>query len=402
MDAKKRQGLAARVSGKLPEPKPPADAEQVTKRTDGDALEARSVSRTIRTVDDLLRHIEADLAVYQVAASEATKWECASVDRATGQPVVTELFRVFVRLRPRPGPGVRECVEAMIEAAKGEIARPIKQSKQRPRRRSDGLWHVLVVADTHVGRYCWKRSTGDSDFDVEIAAETIRATAGELIDIGDGYSPARRTILFLGDLFNADGPAGATTAGTPQDNDGRIQKVWNAGCDSFIALVDRAAATCETDVVVVPGNHDEMLTWAFARVLRERFRGQAGVSVSDKFTRRQYVSHGANLLGASHGDKAKKRLPQLMALESPDAWAKCWYREYHTGHLHGQAAEKFLATEDSVVLRTAPSIAPADEWHSASGYVGSRRGMECFVYKPQGGLLAMHVAGPGGRQADAK
>jgi hypothetical protein len=83
-----------------------------------------------------------------------------------------------------------------------------------------------------------------------------------------------------------------------------------------------------------------------------------------------------------------------MAIEAAKQWAECWYREYHTGHLHGQAAEKFVASEDSVTLRTAPSIAPADEWHAANGYLGSRRGMECFIYKPEGGLHAMHVAGP--------
>jgi len=301
------------------------------------------------------------------------------------------LHRVFVRLRPKAGPGVRECVEAMIEAAK--IASP-KVSPHKRKKNSDDLWHVLVVADVHIGRYCWAKSTGDADFDLDIAQRTIRETTDELIALGDSYKPSRRTILFLGDLFNSDGPAGATTAGTPQDNDGRIQKVWNTGCDALIGIVNRAAETAQTDVVIVNGNHDEMLSWAFARVLRERFRNDRRLQISDECTRRQYVSHGANLLGAAHGDKAKKRLPQLMAIEAADKWAQCWYREYHTGHLHGQAAEKFIATEDSVVLRTAPSIAPADEWHAASGYVGSRRGMECFIYKPEGGLHAMHVAGP--------
>ncbi len=50
--------------------------EQVTKKIDGDAVEARSTSRRIKTVDDLLRHIEADMTQYVVATSEATKWEC--------------------------------------------------------------------------------------------------------------------------------------------------------------------------------------------------------------------------------------------------------------------------------------------------------------------------------------
>ena len=78
-------------------------------------LEAKSTSARIKTVEDLLRHIEADLTRYEVAASEATKWEVASTD-AAGEVSVTELHRVFVRLKPKAGPSVQECVEAMIKA----------------------------------------------------------------------------------------------------------------------------------------------------------------------------------------------------------------------------------------------------------------------------------------------
>lgn len=142
--------LSERVAAALPPPEPARDSEQVTQRTEGDVVEARSTSRTIRTVEDLLRHIEADMTRYEVAASEATKWESASVDRSTGRAVVTELFRVFVRLKPRPGPGVREVVEAMIEAARGEIRKPIKP-RPRPVKGAD-RWAVLVVADPHFGK----------------------------------------------------------------------------------------------------------------------------------------------------------------------------------------------------------------------------------------------------------
>jgi hypothetical protein len=57
---------------------PAKDAEQVTIKHDGDTKEARSVSRSIRTVEDLLRHIEADMTLFEVAASEATKWEATT------------------------------------------------------------------------------------------------------------------------------------------------------------------------------------------------------------------------------------------------------------------------------------------------------------------------------------
>ena len=48
-------------------PKPAPDAEQVTQRRDGEVLEARSTSRRIKTVDDLIAQIEADMTRYEIA-----------------------------------------------------------------------------------------------------------------------------------------------------------------------------------------------------------------------------------------------------------------------------------------------------------------------------------------------
>lgn len=382
------QGLKAAVAKAV---LPAADAEQVTVKDAGDVREARSVSRSIRTVEDLLRHIEADMTRFEVAASEATKWE--GLTAGEDGPEVTELFRVFVRLKPKAGPGVRECVEAMLEAAKGDLARPLTKSGRAPRK---GLWQVLVVADAHFGKYCWGRTTGGGDYDLDIAARLVTEAGGELLEVGDAQKPARRTIAFLGDLFHYDTPAGTTTGGTPLERDGRLQKMIAVGCDALLALVERSADTAPTDVVIVNGNHDEVLTWTFQRILLERFRNDRRVQVLQEFTGRQYLHHGGNLLGFAHGHKAKAKLPQLMALERPQEWSGCPYREWHTGHFHSQAAEwqRPIETLQGVIVRTAPALNPPDDYHAVNGWIASRQAMETFLYAERGGLVAMHVAGP--------
>lgn len=386
--------LKADVAANLPAP--PEQAEQVTRKTDGENVEARSVSRTIRTVEDLLAHIEADLERFEIAASEATKWEVATVDRATGDPTVTELFRVWVRLRPKAGPKVEELVAGMIAAAGAGL----RASPGRPLTKSVKVrlkpWAVLVVADTHFGKYAWAKSTGEADYDLDIAARLVGDAAGELLEVAAGYSPGRITVAGLGDLFHYDTPSGTTTSGTPLERDGRIQKMISAGTASIVGVVDQAAGVAKADVLVVNGNHDETLTWALHRILLERYAKSKRVSVDETFTPRKYLTGGRNLLGFVHGHRAKRRLPQLMAHEAAAAWARCPYREVHTGHLHHQAAEwqRPIETIDGVLVRVAPSLGPADEWHATSGFVGSRRAMELFVYDPDGGLRAMHVAGP--------
>ena len=368
--------LRAEVARNLPPA--PEPREEVTRKADGDTLEARSVSRTIRTVEDLLAHVEADMARYEVAASEATKWEVATVDRATGEPTVTELFRVWVRLKPKAGPKVDELLAAMIAGAGGRLR--VRDSRALTKSGRGRPWAVLVVADTHFGAYAWAKSTGEADYDLDIAARLLGDAAGELLEVAAGYKPGRITVAGLGDLFHYDTPGGTTTAGTPLERDGRLQKMISVG----------------TDALVVNGNHDETLTWAFHRVLLERYARSRRVVVDETYTPRKYLKHGGNLLGFVHGHRAKRRLPQLMAHEAAAAWASCPYREVHTGHLHHQAAEwqRPIETIDGVLVRIAPSLKPADDWHAASGFVGSRRAMELFIYDEAGGLRAMHVAGP--------
>jgi UDP-2,3-diacylglucosamine pyrophosphatase LpxH len=386
-----KAGLKAAVAASLPAPAPTATSEQVTQRREGDTLEARSTSRRIKTVEDLLAHIEADMTRYEVAASEATKWECASGD-GEGGTTVTELHRVFVRLRPKAGPNVAQAVEAMIGAATRDIRRPAAKSHGKPK---PGLWQVLVVSDTHFGNRSWRGTTG-SDWDLAIAERVVGDAAGELLAVGDTHKPARRTVALLGDLFHVDTPGGTTTSGTPLERDGRLQKMLDIGTTTILRIIERSAETVPTDVVLVHGNHDETLSWAFHRLLLERYRNDKRITIDERYTGRKYLSHGRNLLGFAHGHRAKKKLPQLMAIEAASQWAACPYREYHTGHYHSTAAEwsRPIETIDGVLVRTAPSLCVADDWHASLGFLNARQAMETHLYAFDGGLTATHVAGP--------
>ncbi len=385
--------LLAEVVAKLPPPTPAADAEQVTTTRSGEVLEARSTSARIKTVEDLLRHSEADMQAFEVEKSEATKWECASSD-GDGGTTVTELHRVFVRLKPRAGPGKREMIESMFASASKVLRQPSKA--KRLRSSASGLWQVLVVADPHFGKYAWGKTTGHDDYDLSLAQSLVGDAAAELLEIGDVQLPERRTIALLGDLFHYDTPGGTTTSGTPLERDGRLQKMIEIGSDCLLGIIERSGETVPTDVVIVNGNHDEVLTWGFQRIMQERFKRHKNVVIKGDYTGRQYLSHGNTLLGFAHGHKAKRKLPQIMALEASQQWSKCGYREWHTGHFHSQAAEhqRPLETIDAVTVRTAPALCPPDDWHSIHGFVGSRQAMESFCYRNEGGLASINIAGP--------
>jgi hypothetical protein len=376
-----KRKLADAVASKLPPPKPSSDAEQVTQTQSGDTLEARSTSRRIRTVDDLLRHIEADMSRFEIAASEATKWECGD-----GEGGSIELHRVFVRLKPKGGPTTLECVAAMIEAAKKDVRRPVAKAHKRQR---DGLWSVVVMSDLHMGSRSWRHTTG-ADYDLNIASAVVAKASANLIDRGNALHVVRRSIVLAGDTMHFDTVSGTTTSGTYLDRDSRLQKAIDTASAAIFRAVEHSAETTPTDVLIVPGNHDSALSFALQKILIERYRNDRRVTVNGEFTSRKYLTHGGNLIGVTHGDKAKKKLAGIMALEASALWSQCRHREWHVGHLHHQAAE--ISTIDGVIVRTHPTIVPPDAWHVESGFIGSERAMQGFVYSPEGGLAELHMA----------
>lgn len=390
-------GIAIRLAAAAAAAQPAAGADprgpHFTTATDGDRTTYTSVSADIRTVEDLLRHIDADMDRFEVEKSEATKWDMGS--RGAGGSVhVTPLFRVWVRLRPRSGPGVAEAVEAMIAAARASL---VPRRRPRHRRVRSGKWQVVVCADPHYAKYAWGRTTGWGDSDLAVIDSRVRAAAGQLCDEGDAiFRPVRRTIAFLGDVFHYDRPDGSTTAGTPLERDGRLPRMVDVGVDAVLWMIERSADSCQTDVVVVAGNHDEVLSAALHKILRVRFRGDRRVAIHPGLTSRVYCEESGNLMGFTHGHRAREKLPGLMPLEVPDAWARSTYREFHTGHLHHQAAvrERPIDTVRGVIVRTAPALCPPDDFHSAGGWVGAREAMESFFYRPGGGLDGILVAGP--------
>ena len=372
-----------------PVPVVPVRPEQeIETRETSEGTEARSVGTKIRTVEDLLAHIGADLTRFEVDRSEATKWETATVNPETGEPTVTELHRVFVRLKPKAGPTTEEVIGALIV---GTVIprKPIVITRPRKAQSADIL-QALVIADPHVGKYAWGEETGWQDYDVSIAKRLLRDAAGELLADGEYRHVGKRAIFLLGDYFHYDTPDAKTTKGTVLERDGRVEKMVEEGAAILFDIIEQSAAI-PTEVVLVPGNHDAMMTVALRHILKAYFRNDRRVTLNDAKTTRKYLTHGKCLLGLTHGDKAKKRLGELMPAEVPHLWGASSYREWHTGHLHGEAE---VQTVGGVVVRTAPALCPPDGWHAHEGYVGKPRGMQTFYYHADGALLGMTCSNP--------
>lgn len=385
-----------------------AQREQAVEQTAGpDGIEARANGTRIKTVDDLLRHIEADLTRFEVERSEATKYEVATKDPNTGDVLTTELHRVFVKLRPKAGPSAVEIVTAIVNGAMASRARvrapacahAPARARTHARARAD-VMQCVVIADPHVGKYAWAHETGWEDYDIGIATTLLRESAAELLADGMARHIGRRTLVLLGDYFHYDTPHGQTTKGTPLDRDGRVEKMMANGARALFDIIEESATQIPTHVVLVPGNHDAILTIALRQLVAAQFRNDARVTVDTDGTTRKYLTHGKCLIGFTHGDKARKRLGELMALEARTQWGESTYREIHTGHLHSIAE---VQTISGVTVRTHPALCPPDGWHALEGFVGATRGMQAFYYHAAGGLVGMTMSNPDmTRRDDAK
>lgn len=351
-------------------------------------------STRLKTVDDLIRHMEVDLDNHDIVEQQVTQNEQVTKDEH-GKTTVTPYYRIFVKLRPKVGVPWMDLAETMLESVIRE-RKPAPVIYTTPKSTND-FWQVLVVADPHFGKYSWRGTTGYPDYDLEIAQQHVSGAGLELLNWGDtAFKPGRRTIAFLGDVFHYDTPHGTTTGGTPLERDGRMPKMVDVGTDTIMGLIEASARTAQTDVLFVRGNHDEALTTFLQKAVRMACQNNPRITVDATHTHRKYLFHQGTLLGFTHGDKAKKVLPSLMPHEAKQYWPEATYYEWHTGHTHAQRAEwqRPIETIDGVLVRVAPAICPPDDWHADNGFVGSLKAMETFFYRPGGGFVGMHLSSP--------
>ena len=254
---------------------------------------------------------------------------------------------------------VRE-LPATFTPRKGKIAAPTNTR--------DDLMAVYPLGDPHVGLLAWAKETGD-DFDLKIAEDLMVRAMRDLVLRG----PRAREALIanLGDFFHADNVDNHTTHGSHMlDVDGRTPRVLQVGVAILGSLIDAALEHHERVTVDNRiGNHDAYTAICLAIAMRERYRNEPRVSVPIPESHRAFFEFGQNLIGITHGDRAKANdLGAIMAAERPEAWGRTKHRVWYTGHVHHQSVKEYRG----VRVESFRTLAARDSWHAAQGYVSGR------------------------------
>lgn len=264
-----------------------------------------------------------------------------------------------------------------------EVFKQLPPAKIAQYKRTAGTYMLeLPIMDFHLGKLAWREETG-ADYDLKIAEKLWRVTVTELLGKASAFGSPELILFPIGqDFFHFDTPSTTTTAGTQLDSDTRWQKMFTKGVELLVWAVEQCHALAPVKVMWVPGNHDQMLSYAAVVGLSQRYAHTETIDVDLSPTHRKYHLYGGNLIGFAHGENEGKRLEGLMQIEAPEMWGKSLFREYHLGHLHTESS----VTKNGIVFRRISAITATDAWHAEKGFVGSVRQAQAFVWDKDHGL----------------
>lgn len=375
------------------------------KETDSVLLTRDDISR-ILSLDDLLAFFKVDEAAWAVRDFRVNKWENYSVENG-----VTPLYQVRANL-------IRN-VQRDAEIARQAYAQVVRDMQEcSPVYPEPEPWDMydamggtvdpvlleIAPMDAHLGMLAWGRECGEP-WDLDAAVEAYVETTMKALTAARFYDVERILFVVGNDLIHADtlqgGKVATTTAGTAQDMDTRLPKIFTAARRAVVQCIDAAREIAHVDVLVVAGNHDQQTSYRLGEVLNAWYRLDDRVDVLYSPAKRQGYQYGKNGFLFTHGEEFKRKrepLALIFADEFPDLWAQSEYREVHCGHFHSTQSMRYnpdpeLTETRGVRLRVLPALTPADAWHVESGF-RHHRAVTALAFHREGGLAGLHEFTP--------
>lgn len=390
-------------------------SESVTENDNSRTI-SKGVNEEVRTLEDLIRVCAIDTDTWDIVEWSCNKWEVGmklaatsrvmegkkghdyvAWERETNESVVLPLYQVKARMQRKKGfirTMERLRVELVEDIRKITDARPFQTPPQHFVS-NDWLFEFSPF-DLHMGKLAWHRET-PSSYDIQHASDLFDASVDFLLKRALLLTEGKLArILFVvgNDVCHIDTKRGTTTAGTPMDVDTRYIKIVRRIVKVHRRAVDIFRQIAPVDIVVCPGNHDEVTSFYLGEILGAAYENDPLVTIDNSPRLTKYYEFGTNLFGFTHGDaEAVAELPLRMAREQPEAWARCASREWHIGHLHksekwearSRRAEQDLFSDKGIRVRRLASMSGHDAWHTKHAYM-DRRACEAFIFHRTAGF----------------
>jgi hypothetical protein len=348
------------------------------------------------TLEDLLVVCKVDRKVWQVSRHVVNKWSVGA-KQADGSIVQTPLFQIKAFLEKKPG---IDTANALMEVLVDIRANPPVEQAQ-PKNQCEIAVddpHLLIVnlCDLHFDRLAWLEESG-TNWDMKISSSLAIQAVNNLLALTSAFPIRHILYVFGNDLYTADNHLDTTTAGTPQDVDGRWLHSFRRGVKLQHAIIELLRRRASVTAMAVAGNHDTCKTGYLGEVLSAMYSKSSDVTVSNTAQTRKYYRWGTSLFMFTHGNDVKhSALPLIMAGEAGADWSETTHREVFCGHYHHAKATQFNSGDEigSVRVRILPSLTATDGWHSSKGFVGSKRASEVYIYGHSAGYVGNISWGP--------
>ena len=246
---------------------------------------------------------------------------------------------------------------------------------------NDGLMLEIPIFDLHFGKLSLSEDV-DEPYNFNLAKDRFNFIIDDVINNVKNMNISKIIFPVGSDFFHVDNYQSTTTAGTKQDSDLSPQLIFNYGVELLIDGISKLSKVAPVEVFCVNGNHDFLSSYHAVCTLWAYFHNNENVYVRKDTSPRKYVEFGNCLIGFCHGDKEKNRLGGIMQIEQREAWGRTIYHEFHSGHLHSEHTKEI----NGVILRNLSSVTGTDAWHHNSGYVGSQKKCQSFLWDKNDGL----------------
>jgi hypothetical protein len=353
-----------------------SEKTEFVERQDGATLTC--VSPRIRTLEEAIAKADIDIRYWTVERTVINSWEVGAKG-PDGTIVVEPLWQVKVWLKPSTKRWIVDGTELLHQWSADH--KP-DYSKWKIGSKCGDYLGLVGLYDVHFGKLAW-RGESYADYDLKIAKELYLEAIDKCLDIGRKFSVAQWKFPIGEDLIHIDTPSATTTAGTPQDIDGRYAKIFDVAGETIIESIDKLLTVAPVEASYHSSNHDRTVSYHLAREIDRHYRDVKKVNVDLDWHDRKYLVWGKNLLGFTH--KNQKNLPALMAQERPKEWGEAKFRSWFTGHMHYQKRVETIPAldKDGVVVHQLSSLSAADAWHYQHGFL-SDRASEMFLIHRNG------------------
>ena len=374
-------------------------AKELQKPTDNTKVLVSEATRTPPTLKEQLEKFNVDLTKWKVDHYVSNTYEQGSKHPETGQVVIVPLYQLKIWLVPIPNALEADIVKETIEWIRKNSPIPKKVVKLPSSAIGirDEVMLEVAIPDLHLGKLTWAQETGE-DYDIKITS-SIHQQAVEGLYARASVFPIKKVLLVTGhDFFNSNSAANTTAGGTPQQEDGRWPKTFQAGVATIARAIEfYRSRVDEVEVQFTAGNHDRERCFYLGEVIAAMYADMPGVKITNSPKLRNYMIWGDVLLGIAHGDGAKAdKLPLIMAGEARALWGNAKHCEIHIGHFHHKKeTQSHVGIEqNSVRVRILPSLTTADVWHSLHGFVGQKRAAEAYLWGKDQGYIGQFSWSP--------